>query len=381
MGKVWDRLADITIKKAENKYKAGIYEGVISCIVNFILFIVKILIGLYIKSISLITDAFHSLSDCLSSIVLIIGFYYSSKPADEEHPFGHAKVENVSSLIVAIMLFIIAFEFAKDSVLRIIKPEKILFSFPCLIAIFITLLLKEMLSKYSFALGKKLESVAIETDAHHHKTDVYATLLVIISIILSKFGLTRIDGIIGLGISIYIGYIASGMAKKSINPLLGEKPSEELLNEIKKIAFSVDGVKGVHDIIIHNYGDKYIISLHIEIPDELNANEIHDIADEVEKRISAYCNAMCVVHQDPINTNHPDYNKVKNFLDSILGDKYHDLKLIGTEKKYNVIFDINVKTDNPKEKFKIVSDIKEKLKQKFPEIDDVIIKIEPEYVY
>ena len=381
MEKVWNSLADLTIKKAKNRYKAGIYEGVISCIVNFILFVVKIIIGFLIRSISLITDAFHSLSDCLSSIVLIIGFYYSSKPADEEHPFGHAKVENVSSLIVAIMLFIISFEFAKDSLLRIIHPEKVIFSIPCLIAVFITLILKEFLSKYSFALGKKLESVAIETDAHHHKTDVYATLLVIISIILSKFGLTRIDGIIGVAISVYIGFIGYEMAKKSINPLLGEKPSEQLLKEIKKIAFSVNGVEGVHDIIIHNYGDKHIVSLHIEISDKLDPNKIHDIADEVEKKISVFCNAMCVVHQDPINTDHPYYGRIKSYLDSLLGDKYHDLKLIGTERKFNVIFDINIKTDNPKEKFKIISEIKENLKKQFPEIDDVIIKIEPEYVY
>ncbi len=381
METIWDKLADITIKKTKNKYKAGIYEGIISLIINFVLFIIKIIIGLYIRSISLITDAFHSLSDCLSSIVLIIGFYYSSKPPDEEHPFGHAKVENVSSLIIAILLFIISFEFAKDSIIRIFKPEKIIFSIPCIVIIFITLILKEFLSKYSFSLGKKLNSVAIETDAHHHKTDVYATLLVIISIILSKFGLQRIDGIIGLIISLYIGYIAFEMAKKSINPLLGEKPSEELLNEIKKIAFSVEGVKGVHDIIIHNYGDKHIVSLHIEVPDKLNPNQIHDIADEVEKKISIFCNAMCVVHQDPINTDHPYYEKIKNYLDEILGEKYHDLKIIGTEKKFNVIFDVNIKTENPQEKYKIISEIKKNLKEKFSEIDDVIIKLEPEYVY
>ena len=381
MEKIWDRLADFTIKKAKNRYKAGIYEGVISCIVNFFLFIVKVIIGFYLKSISLITDAFHSLSDCLSSIMLIIGFYYSSKPADEEHPFGHAKVENISSLIVAIMLFIISFEFAKDSLIRIFRPEKIIFSFPCLVVVFLTLILKEFLSKYSEFLGKKLNSVAIEADAHHHKTDVYATLLVIISLILSKFGIQRVDGVIGLVISIYIGLIAYKMAKKSINPLLGEKPSEDLLNEIKKIAFSVEGVKGVHDIIIHNYGDKHIVSLHIEVPDELNPNEIHDIADEVEKKISGFCNAMCVVHQDPINTDHPYYDKIKSFLDELLDDKYHDLKIIGTEKKFNVIFDVNIKTNDPKEKLKFVSEIKEKLKENFSEIDDVIIKIEPEYVY
>ncbi len=381
MGKILDKLIDYTIKKAGSKYKVGIYEGIISCIVNTILFVLKLIIGLYLKSISLITDAFHSLSDSLSSIVLIIGFYYSSKPPDEEHPFGHARVEHISALIVSIMLFIIAFEFAKDSVIRIFKPEKIIFSVPCLIAIILTIILKEFLSQYSLKLAKKIDSVAIEADAFHHKTDVYATILVVISLILSKFNINRIDGIIGLAISLYIGYVAYEMAQKAINPLLGEKPDDSLIEKVKKIALSFNEITGIHDIIIHNYGDKYIISFHIEVPDTLDPNKIHEIADEVEKKVSISCNATCIVHQDPVNTDHPYYFKVKEILDRLIPDKYHDLKLIGTERKFNVIFDINIKTDKPEEKYEIIDSLKKELKSKIKEIDNVIIKIEPEYVY
>ncbi len=377
MKKFIEKLSDITIEKAGSKNKAGFYEGIISCIVNFVIFIVKLIIGLSIQSISLITDAFHSLSDSMSSIVIIVGFYYSSKPADEEHPFGHARSENIASLIVAIMLFIISFEFLKDSVMRIIKPEHVKFSVGFIIVIIFTIIVKELLSQYSLYLGKKLDSIALQTDAYHHKTDVYATCLVIVSILLSHFGITRVDGIIGCAISLYIAYIAYEMAKKSIDPLLGEKPSEVLIEDIKKIAKSFEHVKGIHDIIIHNYGDKHIISFHIEVPDSLSPCKIHDIADEVEKKINHLYNATCVIHQDPINTSHPYYKKVKELIDNLIGEEsYHDLKLIGTEKKFNVIFDLNERYDNRK-----IKEIKSKLKNQVEGIDSVIIKIEPEYVY
>jgi cation diffusion facilitator family transporter len=377
MKKYIEKLSDFTIKKTKTKNKAGYYEGIISFIVNILIFIIKLVIGLSIQSIALITDAFHSLSDSLSSIVIIIGFYYSSKPADKEHPFGHARSENIASLIVAIMLFIISFEFFKDSLLRIIKPEQIKFSIISLLVIMFTIVIKEILSQYSMCLGKKLNSVAIETDAYHHKTDVYATCLVLISIIMAHFGIMRIDGVIGCMIALYIAYIAYKMAKKSINPLLGEKPSEKLIEDIKKIAKSFEYVEGIHDIIVHNYGDKNIISFHIEVPDSLSPCKIHDIADEVEKKINNLYNATCVIHQDPINTEHPYYDDVKNFLNNLIDENlYHDLKLIGTENKFNVIFDLNEKLEN-----KQIKEIKEKLKSNIKGIDDIIIKIEPEYVY
>jgi cation diffusion facilitator family transporter len=356
---------------------AGLYEGIISCIVNVFIFVIKLIIGLSIQSISLITDAFHSLSDSLSSIVIIAGFYYSSKPADEKHPFGHARSENIAALIVAIMLFIISFEFLKDSFLRIINPVYVKFSILSVIIIIFTIVLKELLSQYSLSLGKKLNSVALKTDAHHHKTDVYTTILVIISIILSHFGVKRLDGFIGVIISLYIGYIAFKMAKDSINPLIGEKPSEETIENIKKIAKSFEHIEGIHDIIVHNYGDKNIISFHIEVPDTLSPTEIHDIADNIEKKISASFNATCIIHQDPINTQHPYYEKVKNLLDTIITNgSYHDLKLIGTDKKFNVVFDINIDSDDDS-----IKNIKKTLKNNIKEIDNVIINVEPKYVY
>ena len=377
INKTVERVVEYTIDRAGNKNIAGMYEGYVSCIVNLFLFLVKILLGLYVQSIALITDAFHSLSDSLSSVVIIAGFYYSSKPADEKHPFGHARSENIAALIVAIMLFIISFEFFKDSVLRIFNPVNVKFSVSTLIVIIITIFIKEFLSQYSMMLGKKLDSISLQVDAHHHKTDVYATILVIISILLSNIGMTRIDGIIGCAIAAYIAYIAYDMAKKSINPLLGEKPSESIIEDIKKIATSFEHIEGIHDIIIHNYGDKHIISFHIELPDTLSPNEIHDIADEVEKKVGVIYNATCVVHQDPINTSHPFYSQVKSLLDSIIENRmYHDLKLIGTEKKFNVVFDINMKADK-----KTIEKIKKELKDNIKEIDSVIIKIEPEYVY
>jgi len=375
------KFVEFTLKKSKSKYHAGIFEGIISLIVNLFLFLIKFLIGLKIKSIALINDAFHSLSDSLSSLVLIIGFYYSVKPPDEEHPYGHARMEYVTGLIIVVLLGIISFELAKDSIIRIFHPQKVIFSIPLILVIVATIILKELLSEYSFELGKKTDSIAIETDAHHHKTDVYATIIVVISIIISKFGFNRIDGIIGLAISLYIGFIAYKLGLKTVNFLIGEKPHEDLINEIKKIAFSVGGVEGVHDIIVHNYGDKFIISLHIEIPDRYTPVEMHDIADEVEKRIGAKFNATCVVHQDPVNTNHPYYHKIKEFLDNLIPNKYHDLKLIGGAEKFNVIFDMNVKVSDPAKKFEIVNELKNKIKNEFKEVQDVIIKLEPEYAY
>jgi len=214
-------LADLTLKRAKTKKSACIYEGFVSLFVNLFIFLIKIVAGLLIHSIALISDAFHSLSDSLSSIVIVIGSFLSSKPADKEHPFGHARSENITALIVSIMLFIISFEFIKDSIFRLLNPQKVEFSIPVIILIVATILIKDLLAKYAFILAGKVGSIALESDGFHHKSDVYATSLVIVSLIASKFEFYLIDAIIGFIISLYIGVIAFRLAKKSIDPILG----------------------------------------------------------------------------------------------------------------------------------------------------------------
>ena len=371
--------------KVRSRY--GTLEGWTSIVINLLLFIVKIVLGLSIKSVSLIADAVHTLADSGTSAVVIIGFKIARKPSDKEHPFGHGKMESIAALVVSVLLFMAGVELVEKSIHAIVKPHSSTAPTSVILVILATIVIKELMSRFSYQLGEIIDSQALKADALHHRSDVIATALVVVALIATRFGYNNIDGVMGVGVSLIIFYSAFSIAKEAVDPLLGEAPSKETIKEIENLALAHEGVSGVHDVIFHKYGQTSVISLHIEVSDNDSASKLHALAEQVEDTITEKIPGMAVVHVDPINKDHPQYEQISQAIKEIIsGDRrinsFHDLRIVGCDaNRCNVIFDIVLEQDaDEQETYDIIRSITEKFKTKFPEMKTVI-KAEPKYAY
>lgn len=287
-------------RKVRSREDFGYLEALVSIIGNIILFLVKFLAGTSLNSISLIADAFHSLSDVLTSVIVLLGFKLGSKPADEEHPFGHGRIEQIAALVIAFMLLIVAYDLGRASVERIIKPVTVSFNMYVVIFMVISGVFKEWMARFSIFLGKKINSDTLIADAWHHRSDAVASLLVGLGLIFVKFGLFYIDGVFGFIVVVLLGWVGIELIKSSADFLLGKAPDKDLLSRIRDITLSVPGVLDLHDILVHDYQSSKAISLHIEVEDSLSAKEAHRIALEVQDRLKKKLKeANISVHIDP----------------------------------------------------------------------------------
>jgi cation diffusion facilitator family transporter len=287
-------------EKNLSRKRIGYLEAWVSIIGNVLLFLLKLLIGVAINSLSLIADAFHSLSDVLTSIVVLVGFKFGEKPADKEHPFGHGRIEIIATLIIAFLLIVVTYDLGKSAVLRIISPQKVKFSSIAIIFMIASAGFKEWMASFSIFLGKKINASSLIADAWHHRSDAIASLLVGLGLIFMRFNLYLIDGILALGVAILIGWIAVRLIITSSSTLIGEAPDSELISKISQISLSVPGVINIHDIYVHDYNTNKIISLHVEVNDNLLADVAHEIATTVEEKIKEKTHAYNVTaHIDP----------------------------------------------------------------------------------
>ena len=284
---MFQRLTDKFIpdlKESSSQYRAriGIFQGKISIAVNSLFFIVKFTLGLITGAISLIADAIHTLSDMITSLIVIWGFKQSVKPADFKHPYGHGRAEYVATLIISVLLCVAGIEFIEVSIDRIRNPVISNPEWWIVGLIFSTILIKEFTARYANFLSTKIASGLLHADAWHHRVDAISSALVIGALIAGKFGFTTIDGWVGLSVSLLLIYTGFDIARDSGDDLIGTPPNSEELNKIREIALSVDRALGVHDIFMHNYGHDTYVSLHVEIDAKKTAAEAHNISEEVE---------------------------------------------------------------------------------------------------
>lgn len=364
----------------ENENVRGSYlvlGGVVGICINVTLFLIKLFVGILASSIAIMADAFNNLSDAASSIVTIIGFKLSKKPADAEHPFGHGRMEYISALIVAFMVMIVGFQFLKSSFEKIINPTDINFETIPFILLIISILLKVWLSKFNKFVGQKINSSALKAASVDALGDVFTSTAVALSFLASKFISFPIDGYLGAFVAIFILISGIKLVKETINPLLGEAPDKELVEQIKNMILSYDNIIGVHDLIIHNYGPgRCMASIHAEIPSDISVMKIHDIIDCAEREISKKLNIYLVIHMDPICLTTKEingtYSEVLKIIDyNPLIESMHDFRIVGEGERKNLIFDIVV---NPEKLKKIMS--QEQLKN---DVTNAIKKLHPEY--
>ncbi|NOZ03038.1 MAG: cation transporter [FCB group bacterium] len=336
-------------KEPERVYRAriGKFQGWTSIVVNILLFLVKFMIGIMVRSVSVIADAIHTLSDVVSSAVVIWGFNEAEKPADYEHPYGHGRAEYIATLVIAILLCVAGIEFIEASVKRILNPEPLTPAWWMILAVLATIGLKEVMARFAGYLSGKITSDTLKADAWHHRSDAISSFLVVIAMVAGRAGYYALDGYAGLGVALFIIWTGIEIARNAIDDLLGKPPTDEEIEEIRKTAQAIEGVLGVHDIAVHSYGNDKFASIHIEIDASETPSRSHDIAERVEEVLRKNLNVAPTVHIDPVDPSHPIVQEVRTYLENYwAGDKrikgFHDIRVVDTEEHQVILFGVNL---------------------------------------
>lgn len=366
-------------KDVREKY--GIISGVIGIVVNLILFIVEIILGIVTNSIAIIADAFHNLADVTSSLVTMIAFKLSNKPADKEHPFGHGRFEYISGLIVSFIILMVGLQFVQTSFKRVLSPEAVKFNLVTFIIIIMAIPLKLWLSYFNKALGRMIDSETLKASGADAFNDVAILSGVILSLIVGYFIKINIDGYVGLIVAIFILHSGITLVKSTISPLLGEPPDPKLVKEIKTSIIKYDHIIGVHDLIIHNYGPgRCMASLHAEVPSNIPIMHLHESVDKAEKELSKRLNMFIVVHMDPICVDSKEVDDARRFIVQIVKkfpiiSSIHDFRIVGKGENKNLVFDAVIGFEhkvNEKKEDKIRREIDRQVKLVHPGYDIVI---------
>ncbi len=381
------REEDIDDPDIRNKY--GFMQGIVSVVVNAVIFAVKLIAGLMLHSVSLIADGFHTLSDVLTSIIIMIGFNFAKKPGDKEHPFGHQRIESISGVIVSVLLIVTGIEFIKTSISRIMNPQISSAGWLVIVIVCLTIVLKEMLAQFALFLGNRIHSPALKADFWHHRTDAISSLFVIAALVGSRFGVPAIDGYMGVVVSLMIMWSGIEVLKESSEDLIGKPPEERIIRKIEKSIekFSTKGACGYHDVILNYYGRKIIGSIHIEIDENLTLLQAHTLSEMIEDEILSSTGIFLTVHIDPVNINNPELLQQKRDLRALIADikgidSVHDIRAIGEEDWTNIAFDVTVsKNLSDKEKEGIRKEILSKLRMNHAHIHAITIKFEPLFSY
>lgn len=355
--------------------------GVVGIITNLMLFIIKLSVGLFSNSVSILADAFNNLSDAASSIITIVGFKMANKPADAEHPFGHGRIEYITAMIVSFMVMLVGLQFVKTSFQKIINPTPVTFELLPFILLLVSIGFKFWLSKFNKSIGNKINSSTLKATATDAMGDVFTSTTVVISFLISKFTTLPIDGYIGIIVALAIVYSGFSLIKETLSPLLGEPPDPILVSNITDMVMSYENITGIHDLIVHNYGPGRIMaSIHAEIPSNIDIMEIHHIIDTAEREISKKLNIYLVIHMDPICVDTDEIIEARNMVQDVLSKyeeikSFHDFRVVGDHDKKNLIFDIEVSPTylaNENNSAKLLSNIKNDIKEKSPEYKCVI---------
>ncbi len=349
--------SNVKDEKVRNSY--GVFGGIVGIFINLILFAIKFSVGLIVSSIAIMADAFNNLSDAASSLVTILGFKLSSKPADREHPFGHGRIEYLSALIVAFMVMLVGVQFIKSSFERIVNPTSVTFELIPFALLFVSIFLKVLLSRFNKFIGEKIDSSALKAASVDALGDVFTSTCVVISFLAANFTTFPIDGYIGMIVALFIVYSGFNLVKDTISPLLGEAPDPKLVNSIKEMVLTYDNILGTHDLIIHNYGPgKCMASIHAEIPSDISVVTIHEIIDKAEREISTALKIYLVIHIDPICVIEGEVKEAFEEILSLIGEyeyieSIHDFRIVGEGEIKNLIFDLVV---SPSKEFNVNDD-------------------------
>ncbi|MDD6235909.1 MAG: cation diffusion facilitator family transporter [Clostridiales bacterium] len=369
-------------KDVENHHVREAYgklAGIVGIISNIILFMIKFLVGVLFKSISVTADAVNNLSDAGSSIITLIGFKLSGKPADAKHPYGHARMEYITGLAVSFIIILLGVQLVQTSFDKVLHPEESVFSYLTIAVLIISILMKLWQGMFNKKVGKTIHSTALEATAADSINDVVATSAVLLSTVIAKWTGVNLDGYMGILVAVFILVSGVKMIGETINPLLGMAPDQEMVDQIYKKIMSYDTVLGIHDLVVHNYGpQRCFASVHVEVPASQDILVSHDIIDNIERDFAKDMDIHLVVHLDPIVTDDETTNllraQVKHIVKDISPDlSIHDFRAVIGVSHTNLIFDVCVPFSVKMSDAEITSLISQKVKEIDPTYYTVIV--------
>ena len=378
-------IKDKNVKDTKVRTKYGTLSSITGIIVNFILSIVKVVIGVISNSMSIISDGLNNITDAGSSVITMIGFKMSQKKVDNDHPWGHGRMEYISAFIVDILIILVGFELLRTSIEKIFNPELPLIGNVTIIILVASILAKLWLFFFYKKIAKTIDSAAIKGNAYDSISDVISTTAVLISAIVARVFEISIDGYISFLVSIFILYTGAKAIKEIIDILLGSSPDPEFVKEIEEFVKNYDLVVGIHDMMIHDYGPgRKIISFHAEVPADINIGKAHDVIDRIEQDIFEKYNCITTIHMDPIVVDDEEINSMKKTTEEIVKSinkefSIHDFRLTDGGERINLIFDLVLPREGEFDKEQIRKEVQEKI-HKINNKYYAVITVEHSYV-
>ena len=344
------------VEKVSVRTAYGVLASVVGIFCNVFLFGMKLILGLVLHSVSVTADAFNNLSDAGSSIISFIGVKMAEKPADEEHPFGHGRMEYIAAMIVAFLVMEVGFTFLKDSFSKIWHPETLHFQAISIAILLLSIGVKLWLGVFNRKLGEKIQSKVMMAVFADSMGDVITTSATILSLIV--YGLTgvNIDAFVGLGVALVVMWAGFSIAKDTLEPLIGEAVDPEIYEKIKKYVEKYEGIVGTHDLIVHNYGpNRSMASIHAEVPNNVDIETSHEVIDRIERDAVEELGIFLVVHMDPIETKNPEVLQIREDAYQVMKEtdpacSLHDFRVVHGKDRINLIFDMVVPREYDEEK-------------------------------
>ena len=373
-----DFLVRIFVKDYKNtedslvRTRYGLMASVVGIFCNILLFTAKLLTGLLINSISVMADAFNNLSDAASSIIGFIGVKMAGKPADEEHPFGHGRVEYIAAFIVAFLVIQVGFSLFKTSIDKILHPQEMSFHAVSVIILILSVLVKLWMAFFNRTLGNRIQSAVMKATAADSMGDVITTTSTILSVGIYGIWGVNIDGIVGVIVSVIVMWAGIRIAKDTLTPLIGEPIDPKLYQEITDFVEAYEGIVGSHDLIVHNYGPtRSMASIHAEVPNDVNVEVSHEIIDRIEREALKKFGLFLVIHMDPVETRDSKVMEFGSMVENVIQDTdervtFHDFRMIEGKDQINLIFDLVVPREYDRKKREW---LKEEITKKVTEID------------
>jgi cation diffusion facilitator family transporter len=369
----------------EVRARLGLLQGWASISINLVIFGLKCASGVMLGSIALVADSVDSLFDVLGSAILVFGIQWSRKPRDSDHPFGHGRVDLVAGLILAVLLIVVGVELGKTSVIRILGPGHFIAPWWMIGVIAVTIPVKEWLAVFSRRISSATNSSSLEVDYWFHRFDAVTSAAVCIGLVVSRQGWSAADGWIGLVIAAVICLTGVRLVYEKISPLLGEAPTREEVVAVERTASSCSGVNGVHDVIIHKYGDVKLVSFHIEVDAFKPSVDVHDLAERVEEVVGRETGCRAIVHVDPVDRTHPSYARVRQVLETVVGSRdglvaFHDLRVSGVPGALDVSVDLVVRVEVAEASYgSVAAEVEGDLRGTLPGLRRVRVGIEAAY--
>ena len=340
------------------RFRYGLVAGIFGIISNALLCVFKLIVGIIGNSITIVADAINNFSDAGSSVVTLVGFKLSATPPDNDHPFGHARYEYITSLLVSVTVLFIGILLLKSSIEKCITPEAVSVNVYTYIVLGAAIAMKLVQMLIYLDFSKAISSGALKASAADSRNDVLATVAVLISTIVIDVAGDKIspkvsvDGIMGIAVSAFIIVSSILLVKESISPILGEKPSKELVDKITAKILSYDGVIGVHDLVVHSYGENHcFVVAHVEVPQDVEITKSHDVIDNIEHDFWNEMHVRITIHMDPVDTKNEKLAELKLRAQNALANldeelSLHDFRIVSGQTHTNMLFDVVIPYDS-----------------------------------